>query len=291
VESDIKILRQKFKAPIPRAKRLDGTHRYYWYSEQGWSFIHSPILQEDLLVLKQVSSALADFPPLPIFEGLDTIIHRLDHLMEMEGMATDKTVYFEKGYGLTGLQWIHQCYQAALERLTLEITYHPFDFKNPTTFTFSPYWLKEFRNRWFLFGWNHGENKIYNLALDRITQLQKSKEDYNYVGKKDPEAYFEHAIGVSVPYEGRPEEVRIWVSNELAPYWDSKPLHHTQERLRAEDGGVIYKYTLILNIELKAELLRYGAEVKVQAPIALVDDIKDTVHSMCGMYEDSTENA
>jgi len=72
----------------------------------------------------------------------------------------------------------------------------------------SPFLLKEYNKRWFLFAFNHEEKKISTFALDRILDVRKSLQDYHRYPYND-------IIGVSIPEEGQVEEVRLAVYGEV----------------------------------------------------------------------------
>ena len=73
-----------------------------------------------------------------------------------------------------------------------------FKSEEPVTFSFSPYILKEFRNRWFVFGKRHDtlDRFIFNLALDRIEHITDApkKERYRTDKAFHPHSYFKREI-------------------------------------------------------------------------------------------------
>ena len=51
----------------------------------------------------------------------------------------------------------------------MKVRYHPYNVASPTRVIIHPYYLKQYNNRWFLFGYNPEKRKSdWNLALDRI---------------------------------------------------------------------------------------------------------------------------
>ena len=82
-----------------------------------------------------------------------------------------------------------------------------------------PYHLKQYNNRWFLFGWEESKNYsgITNLALDRIINISETIEDIipNEVNWAD---YFDEMIGVSRPINKDTVEVKLRFSVKRLPY-------------------------------------------------------------------------
>ena len=85
-------------------------------------------------------------------EGMEDIVSRLeDHVASMR-THQKPVIYFERNDRLAGLHFIPTIHQAILNKKVLKICYKSFRAFEPRTYFFSPYILKEFRNRWFLFG-------------------------------------------------------------------------------------------------------------------------------------------
>src|SRR5690606_12091208 len=108
----------------------------------------------------------------------------------------------DKNEGLKGLEYLDELYQAILKEMVVIITYKSFKARHPNTIVFHPYLLKEYNNRWFVIGKPHAEEKMLNLALDRIMGI-----DYNFnldYQKRDLDAdtYYKDTIGVTVMDEG-----------------------------------------------------------------------------------------
>ena len=99
-----------------------------------------------------------------------------------------------------------------------------------------PYHLKQYNNRWFLFGWEESENYtgITNVALDRIIKISETIEDIipNEVDWAD---YFDEMIGVSRPNDKEAVEVKLRFSAKRIPYVITKPIHGASQRLDRND--------------------------------------------------------
>ena len=147
------------------------------------------------------------------------------------------------------------------------MTYQSFRAKVPNTFTFHPYALKEFNNRWFIFG-RRGMKDIENLALDRIVDLTETPEipfleDPGF----NPEVWFADMVGVTKSSSDKPERVVIWASPDEAPYIRTKPFHPSQRILELkEDGAMVFELNIIINRELVRLILGYAEGLKVLTP-------------------------
>ena len=70
-------------------------------------------------------------------------------------------------------------FDAIICKQALKITYQPFNKPDKTEIIFSPYLLKEFRNRWFVFGKINEYSTITVLGLDRIKKIGNSNVIYD----------------------------------------------------------------------------------------------------------------
>lgn len=111
------------------------------------------------------------------------------------------------------------------------------------SYTVHPYYLKQYNNRWFLFGiTEQDKNNLINLPLDRIGSIEVVDIPYIPNTKFNFEEYFEDVVGVSVPREGEPEKVVLKFDKRQYPYIITKPLHPSQAIL--DDENCIVQLTV-----------------------------------------------
>lgn len=169
------------------------------------------------------------------------------------------------------------------------LTYQSFKSHKPRTFAFSPYILKEYRNRWFVYGKGKTDRYVMNLALDRIVSVEPAKgEKFIRDSKFNPDTYFNDMIGVTkIPGVSDLETiVRFWVAPNQVPYVETKPLHQSQMVVeRAEDGSAIFQINVCHNFELEKTILEYGDFIKVLSPKNLVSAIKKRLRDALERYE------
>lgn len=154
---------------------------------------------------------------------------------------------------------------------SLDIKYKSFISDQEKVLVVSPYYLKQYNNRWFLFGYNNHLNKIQNLALDRIINIKPSKAEYK-ICEINFDEYFSDIIGVSNEESKEPVDITIELSENIIPYINSKPLHGSQRII----GNVLY-LKVKLNYELESLILSYGENMYILQPKELKLVIKDRI--------------
>ena len=186
------------------------------------------------------------------------------------------------------MHYITPLYEAISAEKPLLITYHSFKHPRANTFVFSPYVLKEFRNRWFVFGRRKGKAEVFNLALDRIQSIEPAPQDSEYIpiGKFNPETYFNDLIGVTKDRAMKPQKVRFRAAAGQVPYIRTKPLHKSQMVVEIdEDGNGVFQLEVILNYELEKDFLGFGESIQVLSPKSLRDSVAKRLRAAAKNYD------
>lgn len=252
--------------------------KYYTYEDKHYSIADTPLTDYDMERLSEAVDLLKQLSSSKGFRGVEDVVNRLeDHVASMRFKA-NPVILLESNDRLRGLQYMSELHDAIVERLCLTVTYKPFIWPEAQTFFFSPYILKEFRNRWFAFGKRHDdtEHQVVILALDRIEGADTAPKGTAYVYNSgfDPQTFFRDIVGVT-RYDAPVEHVVFKVTKNQAPYVRTKPLHHSQKELGTTlDGDVLFSIDVILNHELERDLLGYGEYLTVIAPGNLVEKLR-----------------
>lgn len=262
IQLDIHNLRKLYKAPIVVKDR-----KYYTYEDEDFSITESPLSEEDVRQMSEAVKVLRELSGFQEFSGMEGIMGRLEDVVHIARDRSRPVVFFEKNDLLKGLEFIRPLHQAILNRHPVRMTYQSFKAKVPNTFLFHPYALKEFNNRWFIFG-KRANMDIENLALDRIVDLSEAPEvPYMEDPSFDPGTWLSDMIGVTKSRSDKPERVVLWAGPDDAPYIRTKPFHSSQRILdMREDGSMVFELNIIINRELIRRILGYAEGLKVLSP-------------------------
>ncbi|HVS90843.1 MAG TPA: WYL domain-containing protein [Mucilaginibacter sp.] len=284
IQADIEMMRSNklgYEAPIVVVDK-----KYYTYADNNYSITNIPLNQQDMQVLTEVSDLLRQFKGFSHFADLNEMVSKLEDKIYTQKNQSAPVIDFEKNDNLKGLEWIEVIRKAIVAKKTLCVTYQSFKAREASTFCFSPYLLKEYRNRWFVLGKSHQRHSpLLNLALDRIQAVSDHEDLYRENSEIDLATYYSNVIGVTKSPGQRDSEVVFWINNADAPYIITKPIHHTQKLLKTEHDGMIFSIRVILNFELERELLGFGPKIKVLGPRILVRNIKDQLRKSLDAYK------
>jgi predicted DNA-binding transcriptional regulator YafY len=168
--------------------------------------------------------------------------------------------------------------------LSVSVTCKKFDDAEEREHVFHPYFMKEFRNRWYVLGYSEARHFIITLALDRIIKLKEANITFKENKKLKPKEYFKHTLGITLG-KGPVEDIELWFSPTMAPYIKTQHLHHTQKTVHEDKDGLTINLKLIPDPELLQLLLSYCGNVKVLAPVSLKEKYKEEIRKgmeMCG---------
>jgi predicted DNA-binding transcriptional regulator YafY len=151
--------------------------------------------------------------------------------------------------------------------MRLIITYKSFKSSKVIDYDISPYFLKRYNQRWFLFAQVAGFDSLTNLALDRIEIIDFSSTPFTPNTKYDWDEYFDDMIGVSRPQNTELTKIQLKFTPDQAPYIKKKPLHGSQKTISENEEGLIIQIEVIPNYELESLVLSFGSDCEVLAPI------------------------
>ena len=202
-----------------------------------------------------------------IANEIETIIQRLENKIKLRSNEKIPVIAFENPPTALGAENLGDLYNSIINKQLLKITYKHFYALESYEIRFSPYFLKGYNNRWFLFGWSEKNNRVENLALDRITDIRVTSGKYKENESFNSNIYFQNIIGVTHTNDAKIENVELLISKERAPYVSTKRIHESQQILKQyKDGSLLIGLSLIVNKALITQILGFGDDVEVKRP-------------------------
>ena len=265
-----------------RLKRERDYHTvYYRYGDPEFSIFKQPLTADEVEQLRESILMLNRLKGLPNTEWLDEFTSRLENEFG-DFSRTENVMSFQNNEFLKGLEHLTPLFEAIIHKKVLNIKYKPFS-KNTINYCLHPYYLKQYNNRWFLFGRCEGLQYMPNLPLDRIESIDVNEnEEYIPNTTIDFNEYFDDVIGVSI-LNAPVEKVLLKFDEKGFPYACSKPLHGSQ-KIKDREQGII-ELTVIPNKELELLIFSFGNQVEVLAPESLRSKFAEMTKSMAEKYQ------
>ena len=273
VQMDINFMESESGYAVELNRVRENRKVYFRYLDPNFSINNQPLNSAEETQLREALLTLSRFKGMPQFEWVDELTVKLESGLNLK-QEDKKNIEFEQNQFLKGLEHITSIFNAIQNEQALYVSYQSFNSSEVQSFDFSAYYLKQYNNRWFVFGTNNKYNSISNLALDRIVKIEDSAKMYRQNVEIDFQEFFEDVIGVSVPIDGKIETIKLKINPSLFPYIQSKPLHGSQKIKEETEECSIVELKLIPNYELESVLLSHGEKLIVLEPNSLRERLK-----------------
>ena len=282
---DIAFMESSAGWSIELEKLRDGKRVYYRYADISFSINNMPLNEIEINHLKAAVGILTQFKGMPQFEWVNELVPKLQQGISKE-KETAAIMEFDSNEYLKGIEHLGPLYNAIFYKKRLSIEYQPFESVDSFTVEIHPYFLKQYNNRWFLFGYNPQKVKYdWNLAIDRIISIKESRGQYQENNVIDWRFYFEDIIGVTKPVGAESVKVVLHFTGKTCFYIENKPIHGSQKPKWIGDSVLEVTLDVIINYELERLILSYADNVTVVHPLSLAQLIKSRMEKALNLYD------
>lgn len=184
----------------------------------------------------------------------------------------------------SGRKFLATIIQAIRDNKKLEICYKSFRQVETVSMIVEPYFLKEFKRRWYLYAYKGDPDGPHIFALDRMIMVDVLPDEFAVPAKFMSGDYFRGVYGISVYPNVKVENVSLRVSVEQVQYLRTLPLHESQVEVVTENDYSIFEYDVKPNYEFMRDILALGSSVEVLAPMDLKKKVKDEINKMIENY-------
>jgi predicted DNA-binding transcriptional regulator YafY len=282
LREDIKVFRDKdngFAAPLPENIRI------LRYTNTDFSIAQKPLLEYEQYLIDAAQQLLERFENHPKYNKLaEALIKFQDG--EDELSDNSKILFYDTNEEYKGIRYLKPLYLAIKKKQALQITFQGFQDTATSTFEFHPHILKQYNNRWFVFGLNNTSGiKEWSIPLDERLINFDVLEDATYLETEvDWETFFRTMVGIVRPPNSKIVKVVLRFYNGRENYFKTKPFQPDFEEFFEDDKQDQVWFETIINKELVQQLLSYGKDVEVLEPIILFKAIKQHTDSMKEYY-------
>ena len=283
IRDDIKYMRDRvsYNAPI-EAVPFDGKRCYYRYSDPNYTIFNTELTTEEVTKLCSTINMLGRYRG-----GANRWLEEVISNLELRfGIKTNREhiVAFEQNDQLRGLEFLSELIDSAINHQPLNLLYRTYNGKE-TNVVIHPYHVKQYNNRWFLFGLEQTPNgdRIANRALDRIVKFSISNVPFVPNTSIDFSTRFDDVVGVTIPDDDvQKETVVLKFEPDRFPYVVSKPIHHSQKVFNEDE--CILQIEVRPNKELESVIFSYFPHVEVLEPATLREQFKEKISNNLKKY-------
>ena len=290
IYSDISFMKSEvgFAAPIITIR--DGQRTFYKYEDENFSINNQPLNKEELDKLSDMVQLMGRISGLEEYEWVKDILPKLE-ATQSDKLDLNTIISYQTNIDLKNRDLLIPLFNTIRYKKVLSIEYQSYRSDETLNYTFHPHFLKQYNNRWFLFGLEPTikekfNNYPFNLAVDRIISIEEITGKYIKNREISYEDYFADIIGVSFDDTQKPVKINLKISALQAKYIDSKPIHESQKKINFTEKKDFYETSIevIPNFELYNTLLSFGPAIEILSPAKIRKEIGAKVSELYKIY-------
>ncbi len=173
---------------------------------------------------------------------------------------------------------------ALLNRQRLKFQYRARSTDARTERIVSPQRLAHYRDNWYLDAWDHARDALRSFALDRIRDAEMLDEVALDRDTSELDAHLASSYGI---FSGPPKAwATIRFSSHAARWVADEHWHSQQQGTWLPDGRFELRVPYSNSRELLMDVLKYGPDAEVVAPVPLREEMKIMLQLALGAYQE-----
>ena len=166
----------------------------------------------------------------------------------------------------------------------IRFSYKSYTRSQPTDgIVLEPYFVKIFKQLWYVIGLNVRDGIVKTYSLDRMSQLNLMQEIFEMPYYVKPSQFFKDCFGI-ITNRNEPKRIVLRVKPTQAKYFRALPLHSSQ-REEIHDDYSVFTYRMRITYDLKEEIMSHGASVEVLEPAELKTLIRSELENALKNYQ------
>ena len=146
-----------------------------------------------------------------------------------------------------------------------------------------PYFVKIFKQLWYVIGLNVKDRQVKTYALDRISSLNILQDTFVMLEEVNPSEFFKDCFGI-ITNRNSAKRIVLRVEPTQAKYFRALPLHSSQQEVVHDDYS-IFTYKMRITYDLKEEIMSHGATIEVLEPKELKTLIRTELEQALKNYQ------
>jgi len=232
-----------YHAPIVYDKK----EKAFCYRDPNFTIDVVPLNPDDLAALTLATNILQQYKNVKLARQFEDVVDKLTKAVtHLKQPQNNKLIAFEHTPYYKGREFFDVVLNAITEQQPLCITYRKFTGTRNDDHVLHPYFLKEYRGRWYVLGFGESRQSIIALGLDRFVAVKPAHVSFKENKTLKPKEYFEHTLGITLG-TGPVEVLELWFSPTVAPYIVTQHMHHPQKTVLEDEEGLVILLQLIPN--------------------------------------------
>ena len=173
---------------------------------------------------------------------------------------------------------------ALKENHRISFSYKSYTRSRPTHgIVLEPYFVKIFKQLWYVIGMNVNEGQIKTYSLDRMSNLNMLPDTFVMPENINPSEFFKDCFGI-LTNKNSVKRIVLRVEPTQAKYLRALPLHSSQQE-EVHDQYSLFTYKMHITYDLKEEIMSHGASIEVLEPMELKTLIRTELENALKNYQ------
>ena len=181
-------------------------------------------------------------------------------------------------------EYLPMVIDAMKQNRCIRFSYKSYTRSRPTDgIVLEPYFVKIFKQLWYVIGLNVKDGQIKTYSLDRISQLNLLQDTFTMPDNVKPSEFFKDCFGI-ITNRNSAKRIVLRVEPTQAKYFRALPLHSSQQE-EVHDNYSIFTYRMRITYDLKEEIMSHGATIEVLEPQELKTLIRTELEQALKNYQ------
>ncbi len=273
---DVAFLRDALGAPIESAGGEQAAFRYALGEGARFELPGLWLTSDELAALLALNELISRSGPGVLAGALAPFKARIEGLLSDHGsgkaLPIERIRVIPWGERKLDQQVFRIVAGAVLERRQLRFHYRARTTNADSRRTVSPQRLTHYRDNWYLDVWDHDREALRSFAVDRMSDAHALEAAAIDVGESDLNELLASSYGI---FAGKPKAwATIRFSSHAARWVADEHWHSQQKGEWLADGRYELKLPYSNSKELLMDVLKYGPDAEVVAPLPLREEMK-----------------
>lgn len=269
ISKDIGKMRQPRPTGLDAPIVFNFATQEYYYEDDSFSISgirlsreESSVLQESLVLIQcLLKTELGDKLRHAMEKVLSTSIEEPENKM---GFPVLKTMEPPRS---RGYEFLDLLLQACRARIPISFVHYSYSKEAFNAVVLHPCLVREFDNRWYVFGFSEQHKSPRCFGLDRMYEPVLLKRSFWNCERAAIDNFLNHMYGVYPLGEGNIETVTLQASPLVTKVLSANPIHDSQTVKKNRLGFGTITLTIIPTLELIQFVRSYGPELRITSPL------------------------
>ena len=284
IQRDIEYMKDMYNAPIEYDYQKNG----YYYTESSF-YIKSVTLSEgELFSVALFDQLLEQYRNTPLENDLRSVFKKIEmslpnNITFDSSFLQSQTTFIPDQIGMINPQNFETVFSALKNRRVLKFKYRPLQKTTWMEREINPLHAVCQKGNWYILGFCHDKQDIRVFNFSRMKDVVETKETFDFPSNFVPEKYFDKEIGIWLSATQK-YTVELLISAEIGTFALERSWNKNQKIEQRDDGSVWVSFETTQLPEVKRWVLGQGKTVKVLNPPELIEQVREEVTAVLGMY-------